>query len=103
MDLFTQASELRRVLVPLIEKVVDERTKECLRTYKAKVVTSPNAEVINMCRVQLAGQAGEDNPVTLLLPFSTAVADVEAESYVWVATTNNSWKNAVVWQKIKFD
>lgn len=96
-DIFSQSEQLRQALTPFIQKIVDERTRECLRTYKAKVVTAPNTTT-KKCEVQLIGQ-----DTTLSLPYSTAVSGVIVGDMVWVATTYNSWKNAVVWQKIKFD
>ena len=102
MDLFGQSEHLRQALMPFIQKIVDERTRECLRTYKAKVVSVPNAET-GLCEIQLMGQGGIENPTTVSLPYSTAVSSVSVGDMVWVATTYNSWRNAVVWQKIKFD
>lgn len=96
MDLFNQADKLRQALTPFIEKIVDERTRECLRTYKAKVISAPNSAT-GKCTVQLVGQG-----TALNLPYSTAVSSVAVNDYVWVATTYNSWRNAVVWQKIDF-
>lgn len=97
MDIFSQSEQLRQALTPFIQKIVDERTRECLRTYKAKVVTAPNSQT-GKCEVQFVGQS-----TTLSLPYSTSVSSVAVGDMVWVATTYNSWKNAVVWQKIKFD
>ena len=97
MNLFNESERLKQALTPFIQKIVDERTRECLRLYKAKVISAPN-ETTGKCEIQLVGQT-----TTLSLPYSTAVSDVVANNMVWVATTYNSWKNAVVWQKIKFD
>lgn len=96
MNLFGDASELKRAIEPFIKKVIDEQTRECLRTYKAKVITAPNLTT-GKCEIQLIGETA-----TLLLPYSTAVSNVVANDMVWVATTYNSWRNAVVWQKIDF-
>lgn len=95
-DIFSQSEQLRQALTPFIQKIVDERTRECLRTYKARVVTAPNSAT-GKCTIQLVGQT-----TTLSLPYSTAVNSVSVGDMVWVATTYNSWKNAVVWQKIDF-
>ena len=97
MDIFSQSEQLRQALTPFIQKIVDERTRECLRTYKARVVSPPEIST-GKCVIQLVGQE-----TTLSLPYSTAVSSVSVGDMVWVATTYNSWKNAVVWQKIKFD
>lgn len=97
MNLFNESERLKQALTPFIQKIVDERTRECLRLYKAKVISAPD-EATGKCEIQLVGQT-----TTLFLPYSTAVSDVAADDMVWVATTYNSWKNAVVWQKIKFD
>lgn len=97
MDIFSQSEQLRQALTPFIQKIVDERTRECLRTYKAKVITAPN-DLTGKCDVQLVGQSE-----ILSLPYSTAVSDVSVEEMVWVATTYNSWRNAVVWERIRFN
>lgn len=97
MNVFSQSEQLKQALTPFINKLIDERTKECLRTYKAKVVTAPNIET-GKCEVQLLGHF-----TTISLPYSTAVSNVLVGDMVWVATTYNSWRNGVVWQKIKFD
>lgn len=95
-DIFSESSKLKQNLTAFIEKVIEDKTKDCLRTYKATVVTAPNSST-GKCVVRLAGQSTE-----LSLPYSTAVSSVSAGSMVWVATTYNSFKNAVVWQKIDF-
>lgn len=96
MDLFNQSNKLKQALLPFLEKVINEKTKECLRTYKAKVTTAPNQET-GKCGITLMGQKTE-----LLLPYSTAVKNVSVGDMVLVATTYNSWRNAVVWQKADF-
>lgn len=96
-SIFAESEALKSALTPFIQKIVDERTRECLRTYKGKIIEPPNAAT-GKCKVQLIGQ-----DLTLPLPYSTAVSGVSVNDMVWVATTYNSWKNAVVWQKIKFD
>lgn len=100
-NVFEESAKLKQALTPIIEKIVDERTRSCLRTYKAKVVTAPDSTT-GKCVVQLMGQSGLSNPTTLSLPYSTAVSSVSVGQMVWVATTYNSWRNAVVWQKIDF-
>lgn len=97
MDIFSQSEQLRQALTPFIQKIIDEKTRECLRTYKGKVIDPPNIST-GKCKVQLVGQ-----DITLSLPYSTAVTDVLANDMVWVATTYNSWRNAVVWQKVNFN
>ena len=96
MNAFNQADEIRKALNPYIKRIVEEQTKECLRTYKAKVIVKPN-QTTGKCGIQLIGQ-----DQVLQLPYSTAVASVGVGDMVWVATTYNSWRNAVVWQKIDF-
>lgn len=96
MSLFSEADSLRQALTPFIKKIVEESTRECLRTYKAKVVSAPNTTT-GKCEVRMMGQE-----TVLSLPYSTAVSNIAAEDYVWIATTNNSWRNAIVWKKLDF-
>lgn len=94
MDIITESNKLKQAMLPFLRKVIEEETKDCLRTYKAKVTTAPTN---GKCGVTLIGQTTE-----LMLPYSTAVSNVAVGDMVWVATTYNSWINAVVWQKIDF-
>lgn len=96
MDIFSQSEQLRQALTPFIQKIVDERTKECLRTYKAKIVNEPNTTT-KKCGVQLVGQEN-----ILSLPYSEDCRGVSVGDMVWVATTYGSWKNAVVFSKVGF-
>lgn len=82
-----------------IEQVVDERiakiTDVCFRVYKALVI-SVNGDKMT---VNILGDKLDD---TITIPYSTAVSDAVRGDYVLVATTYNSWRNAVVWQKWNF-
>ena len=93
---FMESEALRQAITPLIEKIINEKTKECLRTYKAIVVTPPNTAT-KRCEVRLVGQEE-----ILSLPYSTETDNVQAGQAVWVATTYNSWRNAVVLYTIDF-
>lgn len=97
MDLFSESNKLKQAMLPFLRKVIAQETKECLRVYKARVTTAPNASTGD-CGVTLVGQSTE-----LLLPYSTAINGVTVGEMVWVATTYDSWRNAVVWQKIDFN
>lgn len=76
-----------------IEKVVDERiaqiTKECLRTYKAQIVSKTSTKM----NVRLIG----DISSVISVPYSTAVANSNVGDYIFVATTYDSFRNAVAW------
>lgn len=96
MNIFDESNKLLKPLNKIIKNIVMQETRECLRTYKAVVVTAPNSST-GKCVVRLVGQSEE-----LSLPYSSDVSSVPVGSMVWVATTYNSFKNAVVWQKINF-
>lgn len=96
MNMFNESEELVNALTPIVKKIINEQTGSCLRTYKAVVVKAPNINT-KKCVVRLAGQ--ETN---LSLPYSSSVSAASAGDMVWVATTYNSFKNAVVWQLIDF-
>lgn len=104
MDIFSQSEKLKQSLTPFIKKIISENTKECFRTYKARIVYPPNSENApkNKCVVQIIGQAGLGNPTHLSVLYSTFCSDVKIGDMVWVATLYGSWKNAIAWQKIDF-
>ena len=87
---------IKQSLNKIIKEVIAEETKPCFRVYKAKVITAPNTET-QTCGVQLLG----DNKV-INIPYSSKVANVTTNSFVWVATIYNSFSNAIVWETIDF-
>lgn len=93
---FNESDALKRAIMPFLERVINEKTRECLRMYKAIVVSAPNQST-GKCDVRLVGQEN-----TFSLPYSTDVSNVTAGQAVWVATTYNSWRNAVVLYTIDF-
>lgn len=93
-NIFQQSEELKQALTPFIKKLINETTGECFRTYKAKVTEAPNSST-GKCGVQLVGQT-----TTFYFPFSTETSGVAVGDMVWVATTYNSWRNAIVWQRV---
>ena len=100
-NIFEKSLQLKEAIKPVVGKIVDDNTRPCFRTYKAMVVT-PQDVTTGYGEVQLMGQGGNAESVKLRLPFTPAVAKSEAGDLVWVAVTYNSWKNAIVWQKIDF-
>lgn len=93
---FSQSDELRRAITPFLENLIKENTRECFRLHKAVVVTAPNSTT-KLCEVRLVGQT-----TTLSLPYSTYVQNASVGDAVWVATTYNSWRNAIVFISIDF-
>ena len=96
MDIFSQSKDLMQSITPFIKKLIEENTRECLRTYKARIVKAPDIST-GKCEVKLTGE----NSI-LSLPYSSAVIGASVGDIVWVLTTYNSWKNAIVWEKIGF-
>lgn len=88
--------KIKQSLKKIIKEVIAEETKPCFRVYKAKVITAPNTET-QTCGVQLIG----DNK-TINLPYSSKVASITVDSFVWVATLYNSFSNAIVWETVDF-
>lgn len=95
MDAFEQSEKLRQSLTPFVQRIIDDKTRECFRTYKAKVVSAPDLNT-GKCDVALVGQDS-----VLSLPYSSSVRMAEVGDMVWVATTYNSFRNAIVWQLIE--
>lgn len=88
------AYELKKALTPLIREVVKQETRECLRVYRATVVATPYEEVLvgSVCQVKLIG-----DDTVLLLPYSSKLQNMQIGQIVLVATTYDSFQNAVVW------
>lgn len=76
---------------PMVEALIDERTRSCIRAQRATVVTAPNADTGKIV-VQLPFDKA---PISL--PYSSAVAEVEAGSQVWILIPHdNTLTNGVV-------
>lgn len=74
---------------PQVETLIEEKTKNCIRAKKGTVATAPSGGTMGV-------KFPFDNN-TYNLPYSSAVANVEVGSQVWVITPyDNSMTNAVV-------
>lgn len=97
MSILSNSERIKRA----IEQVVDERlksqTKDCFRVYKALLTAKGDTTMT----VKILGNNAGSND-TMTIPFSSAVADAAVNSIVLVATTYDSWRNAVVWEKYNF-
>ena len=93
-NIMEESEKLRQALTPLIRNIVNEETRSCLRTYKAKVMSTPSGGKMG---VQLVGEKA-----TRYFPYSSAISDIAIGQMVLILTTYNSWLNAIVWQKIDF-
>ena len=86
MSILDDSDQLKRALKPIILDIIknDSDFKSCFRVYKATVVSVPSTVLgVTGCLVKIAG-------------------DVAVGDAVWVAVIFNSWRNAIVWQKIDF-
>ena len=100
MSILDDSDQLKRALKPIILDIIkhDSDFKSCFRVYKATVVSVPSTVLgVTGCLVKIAG---DEN--TMWLPYTPDVADVSVGDAVWVAVIFNSWRNAIVWQKIDF-
>lgn len=89
MSALNQSNAISAPLKKYIRSVIEEETRNCLRLYKAKVISAPNGSTMS---VQLIGDSE-----TLKLPYSTKVSSVTS-GCVWVATFGNDFRNAVVYE-----
>ena len=95
------ALQLKRLLMPLIKEAVRQETQECLRVYRAVVKTAPYTTTDDgreVCDVQLTGDT-----TVLTLPYSTKMQNMEVGQIVLIATTYDSFQNAIVWEKPYFN
>lgn len=93
-DIMNESVRIRHSIKKIVKEVIAEETKECLRLFKAEVITAPNGST---CEIQLVG-----DKKTMNLPYSSKVSSVKKGSMVWVVTIYNSFSNAIVWETINF-
>lgn len=102
MSMIEESNEIKRLLNNLVDKEIDEKSKECLRLYKA-VVTSVATQIANKwyIGVKIAPHTtAADNSITILSTYmckNCAVGD-----YVWVAKMYNSMNNAFAMYPMDF-
>lgn len=102
MSMIEESNEIKRLLNNLVDKEIDEKSKECLRLYKA-VVTSVATQSGNKwyIGVKIAPHTtAADNSITILSTYmckNCAVGD-----YVWVAKMYNSMNNAFAMYPMDF-
>ena len=96
MGLLSESRELRKAIEQVVEDVLKEKTRDCMRVYKAIVNTAadPNTGIM---KVVLFGDT-----TVLSLPYSSKVASSAVGSIVWVAKISDSWRNAIVWETASF-
>ena len=99
MGKWDNARDIKRALVETIRSVVAEETKNCLRVYRATVIQPPynDPNMGFVCQVRLVG-----DQTVLTIPFSSKVAFMRIGDMVLVATTYNSFQNAIVWETYNF-
>lgn len=93
-DILSESRKLREIIEIICEDVIKQKTLDCFRVYKAKVIEAPNGSV---CSVQLVG-----DETVLALPYSSKTANVTEGSMVWVAVVYGSFRNAIVWETYNF-
>lgn len=94
MSLIEESGELRRMIERICDERIKEKTRECFRTYKARVVTAPNGTV---CRVRLVA----DNTV-LDLPYISNLPTLRSGDMCQVAVAGGSFRNAFVLSNASF-
>ena len=94
-SLLGQSGEIKKAIESIASNIVEENTRSCFRIVKAKVTTAINSGKI--------GVKVPPNDLELFLPYSSACNNLAVGDLCWVALIFSSWKNAIVWQPIKFD
>ena len=95
MGVQEDARSIKASLIRVVDDEIAKQTADCLRVRKAVVTTAPNGSV---CGVVMAGDS-----TALSLPYSSAVSSVAVGDIVWVLLVGSSMRNAIVWQKLKFN
>lgn len=95
-DIFESSLRLKKSIEKVAKEVIERDTRSCLRVYKAVVITPPYVDenLGNVCQVKMIG-----DDTVLTLPYATCANNIVAGDRVWVQTTYNSFKNAIVWIK----
>lgn len=94
MSRMSESKSVRSMIERLVRSVVREETRDCVRAYKAVVVSAPSSGV---CSVQLIGDTS-----VLSLPYSSKCSGVSVGEVVWVAVLFGSMRNAIVWETADF-
>lgn len=97
MSVLNDAKLAKEALEKVIDNRIDIQTRDCMRLYKARVI-SPANENTKVMGVQLIQDTAE-----MELPYTKAVANAQAGDIVWVATIYGSWRNAIVFANSDFD
>lgn len=94
MSLYSESELIKTAIKQVVSESIKEETSSCFRVYKSIVVKPPyfDSTIGNACQVRLIG-----DPSVLTLPYSSATQNVQSGDVVWVATTSNSFRNAIVW------
>lgn len=96
---WNDAREIKRMIQSLVRDEVRNQTKNCFRVYRATVIQPPfqDPKMGMVCKVRLVG-----DQTVLTIPFSSKVAFMRIGDMVLVATTYNSFQNAIVWETYNF-
>ncbi len=93
-NILNESETIRNYIKQIIIETVREETKDCIRAYKAKIITAPNK---NLCTVRLNGE--KEN---LTIPYSSKMAYAKTGDIVWVAVLFGDFRNAIVWESKDF-
>lgn len=93
IDVFSESAEFKKAVEQAALDMIKRETRACPRYYKAIVTAAPYTDEIlgNVCQVRLVG-----DETVLTLPYSSCADLITVGDLVWVQTTYDSFRNAVV-------
>ena len=93
IDVFSESAEFKKAVEQAASEMIKRETRACPRYYKAVVTVAPYTDEIlgNVCQVRLVG-----DETVLTLPYSSCADLISVGDLVWVQTTYDSFRNAVV-------
>lgn len=93
IDVFSESAEFKKAVEQAASDIIKRETRACPRYYKAIVTAAPYTDEIlgNVCQVRLVG-----DETVLTLPYSSCADLITVGDLVWVQTTYDSFRNAVV-------
>lgn len=85
-----EALKIWKALEPMVNRLIEEKTRSCIRAKKMVVTTAPNGSVI-----------GVSDPWAqeILIPYSTALSAVSVGDTVWIWMYYSSATNAIAMAK----
>lgn len=95
-SIFENSSAYKSAFRQISREAFREDAKSCIRVYKAVVITAPyiDENLGKVCQVRLCG-----DQTVLTLPYASTADNIIEEDMVWVMTTYDSFRNAIVWIK----